>query len=187
MLLNDTQMTSSNLEIANLDSRHPGLTPAMARVFYEAASVCLQRHHQAPVLFELENGPDKSEASVDWLPSDPRLSAAYANVTDTTEAGAYGMCLAAVEHLSDLVAVHRAETLTGADYYIAPKGTGVSDLENAFRFEISGIDQGRRALCDQRLQSKVKQAKAGASSIPAIAGVAGFEQKVILLSPVIDS
>lgn len=180
-------MTTAVLDLENMAGRHPGLTPAIAQSFYEAASVCLQRHHRSPATFELEDGSSKSEASVSWLAESPSLSAAYANTIDTTEAGAYGMCLAAVELLRGLVAVHRAETLTGADYYIAPTGTAVSDLENAYRFEISGVDQGRRSLCDQRLRTKLEQTARGASSMRAIAGVAGFEQKVILLSAATDS
>ena len=180
-------MTLAILDMENMDRRHPGLTPAIAQSFYEAASVCLQRHHEAPTSFHLENGSAESQATVNWLPASPSLSAAYANTIDATEAGAYGICLAAVELLRDLVAVHRAETLTGADYYIAPKGTAVSDLENAYRFEISGLDQGRRSQCDQRLRSKVEQTRRGSSFMRAIAGVAGFEQKVILLSDTIES
>ncbi|WP_435416939.1 hypothetical protein WAB17_08550 [Parerythrobacter aurantius] len=180
-------MTVAVLDMKNMDRRHPGLTPAIAQHFFEAASVCLQRHHEAPAVFQLENGSAESQASVSWLPASPSLSAAYANTIDTTEAGAYGICLAAVELLQGLVAVHRAETLTGADYYIAPRGTAVSDLENAYRFEISGVDQGRRSQCDQRLRSKVDQTKRGTSFMRAIAGVAGFEQKVILLSETIGS
>lgn len=64
---------------------------------------------------------------------------AWANHIDTTEAGAYGVSLAAVEVKSQLVAVRRAETLTGADWYVAPIGSDPDDLENCYRLEISGI------------------------------------------------
>jgi hypothetical protein len=44
---------------------------------------------------------------------------AWANTTDTTETGAYGIAIAAVEVTDGLVTVARAETRTGADYAIA--------------------------------------------------------------------
>jgi hypothetical protein len=97
------------------------------------------------------------------------------------------MCLAALELVAGLVAIQRAETLTGADYYVAPKGSAIDDLEGAYRFEVSGVDKGRRALCDQRLRAKVKQTQDSGHHAPAIAGVTGFEQQVVLLSAVIES
>jgi hypothetical protein len=159
----------------------------MARVFLEAASVCLARHHSSPTDFTIERESAETDASVAWLPTSPSLIAAYANTIDATEAGAYGMCLAALELVAGLVAIQRAETLTGADYYVAPKGSAIDDLEGAYRFEVSGVDKGRRALCDQRLRAKVKQTQDSGHHAPAIAGVTGFEQQVVLLSAVIES
>jgi hypothetical protein len=175
------------LRLDDLDERHPGLTPSMARVFFEAASVCLDRHHEAPVEVVIEREASRTETEVDWLPVSPIIRAAYANTIDTTEAGAYGMCLAALDLVAGLVAIQRAETLTGADYYVAPRGSSPDDLEEAYRFEISGVDKGRRALCDQRLRAKVKQTQDANHASPAIAGVTGFEQRVVLLSPAIES
>lgn len=175
------------LQLRDMEMRHPGLTPAMARVFFEAASVCLARHHTSPTSFTIEREASTTEAEVDWLPLSPALTAAYANTIDATEAGAYGMCLAALELVADLVAIQRAETLTGADYYVAPKGSAIDDLERAFRFEVSGVDKGRRALCDQRLRAKVKQTRQPEDQSPAIAGVTGFEQQLVLLSPAFES
>lgn len=175
------------LRLDDLHERHPGLTPAMARVFFEAASVCLARHHSSPTNFTIERESSKAEAGVDWLPISPALHAAYANTIDATEAGAYAMCLAALELVAGLVAIQRAETLTGADYYVAPQGSGIDDLEGAYRFEVSGVDKGRRALCDQRLRAKVKQTQEPDHSALAIAGVTGFEQQLVLLSPAIES
>lgn len=145
------------LPLADLHERHPGLTPAIGRMFFEAASVCLARHHSSPVDFTIERETSPTETNVVWLDVTPNLNAAYANTIDTTEAGAYGMCLAALELVADLVAIQRAETLTGADYYVAPRGSAIDDLEDAFRFEVSGVDKGRRALCDQRLRAKIRR------------------------------
>lgn len=186
-LFHSGEMTEDALVLHNMHERHPGLTPAMAQVFYEAASVCLERHHAAPANFAVEQSSAHLNASVTWLPVSRALRAAYANTIDTTEAGAYGICLAALERVAGLVAIQRAETLSGADYYVAPTGADIDDLEEAYRFEVSGVDKGRRALCDQRLRAKIKQTQDAGHNAPAIAGVAGFEQKVVLLSLAADS
>lgn len=180
-------MSEASLSLADMDERHPGLTPAMARVFYEAASVCLSRHFDSPTSITIEQEESKTDAEVAWLPTGPSLKAAYANTIDTTEAGAYGVCLAAIELHSGLVAIQRAETLSGADYYVAPLGSDIDDLEEAYRFEVSGVDKGRRSLCDQRLRAKIKQAQDAGHPIPALAGVVGFEQQIVLLSPTLES
>ena len=164
-----------------MDQRHPGLTKSIADATLEAASVCLHRHHRPPEYFDLE-ALDQTTAVVDWVPPNSRVRTAWANETDTTEAGACAMVLAAVELVEGLVTVGRAETMTGADYYVAPQGTALSDLEDCLRLEVSGVDHGGSAVVKQRLKSKLVQAQQGQSNVPAIAGVAGFKVRLILLA-----
>ncbi len=85
-----------------------------------------------------------------------------------------------------LVAVHRAETCTGADWYIAPKGKTVEDLEDCLRFEVSGVDRGNETAVAQRLKKKLKQAAAGDSNLPAMAGVVGFKAALVMLATLED-
>jgi hypothetical protein len=94
--------------------------------------------------------------------------------------------LAAVELGKSLVAVRRAETLTGADYYVAPPGSSAEDLEACFRLEVSGTDKGNRAVMRQRLGSKLEQAAAGSSNLPAIAAVVGFRERAILIADLLE-
>jgi hypothetical protein len=144
----------------------------------------LDRHHASPVDFQITKSKEKTAAAVEWEPSDDRAKAAHANETDATEAGAYACALAAVELAEGMVAVHRAETKTGADYYVAPVGHDSDDLEDCFRLEISGVDSGAEALVAQRLRIKVAQAAAGASNLPALASVVGFKSQLILIEEV---
>jgi hypothetical protein len=178
-----TPMTE--LQLSDLHQRHPGLTPAMAQMFFEAASICLSRHHSRPNDLQIRflEGVE-TQAVVDWQAPTPGLKAAYANTIDTTEWGAYGVSLAAIE-LKGLVAVQRAETLSGADYYVAPIGSEIDDLEEALRLEVSGTDTAGSAGCYSRLQKKIDQTKNAAHDIPAVASVVGFCQKLVLVSEVI--
>jgi len=127
---------------------------------------------------------DRTVASIDWTPPTHRELAAHANETDATEAGAYAMVLAGVELTDGLVAVARAETRTGADYYLLPATATVDDLENSFRLEVSGVDKGDAASVRQRLGAKVRQAAKGMSALPAIAGVVGFASKTMMITDV---
>lgn len=109
---------------------------------------------------------------------------AWANTTDTTEIGAYGVAIAAVEVIDGLVAVARAETRTGADYYLGPPNETREDLEKTLRLEVSGIDQSNPAALRTRLAQKVRQCQKGESVLPAIAVVVGFSNLTLVTEDV---
>src|SRR5467141_1089208 len=123
-----------------MHERHPALTFAIAGSYREAAAVCLSRHHAPPVQVTLSDNDTESSAEVTWAAPDVRTRDAWANATDATEAGAYGCVIAGIEALRNLVAVRRAETGSGADYYVGPSGAGETDLEDCVRLEVSGVD-----------------------------------------------
>jgi hypothetical protein len=175
------------LPLHNMSERHPGLTPAIAACYHQAARVCLDRHHTTPVDFILQENQEELVIQVEWECTDAQCRAAWANEIDTTEAGAYACTLAAVEVTKGLVAVHRAETGTGADYYIGPLDRTADDLEDYYRLEISGIDHGTISKIRYRLQQKVQQARAGNSNLPALAAVIGFQAQLILVQAVEDT
>ena len=165
-----------------MEQRHPGLTKAIADLYTEAASICLDRHHEPPADFEIEAHGSSATATVEWHPPDARTRNAWANATDATEAGAYACALAAVELADGIVAVHRAETLTGADYYVARPGDSLHDLEDCRRLEVSGVDRGPRGVVERRLRTKMGQAAAGRSNLPALACAVGFRARLVMLA-----
>jgi|ERR1017187_7837542 hypothetical protein len=110
------------LPLENLAARHYGLIEPIAGGYLAAARVCLDRHHQSPVNIRIKNATEEKRATVEWERADDRTSGALNNETDTTEAGAYACIIAAVELSESMFAVRRAETGTGADYYVAPAG-----------------------------------------------------------------
>jgi hypothetical protein len=172
-----------SLPLQTLSAHHPGLTPSIAGTYVEAASVCFSRHHTPPIELSLED-VGNSSCDVDWPQLDAKTLRAWSNEIDTTEAGAYGVCLAAVELERGLVAIARAETRTGADYYVAQAGHSGEDLEDAFRLEVSGLDRGTSLAVRQRLNNKVRQAAAGESNLPALAVVVGFAAQLVIISNV---
>jgi hypothetical protein len=157
----------------------------MSGTFFEAAAVCLDRHHSSPTVLAITSDGGASQYQVDFPKPDARTLAAWANDIDTTEIGAYGVCLAAVEVEEKLVAVSRAQTLTGADWYVSPVGSPVDDLENCFRLEVSGTDAGGPGAVQTRLKQKIEQARRGSSNLPAIATVVGFKERAVAIKRVV--
>jgi len=173
------------LPLHRMEERHIGLTQAIADCFYEAACVCLDRHHAPPQEFDLHGDSFKQKTLVEWKSTDDRSKKAWANKDDATRDGAYAFALAATELCLGLCAVSRAETLTGADYYIGLRDKSTDDLENCFRLEVSGTDLDTYEV-NRRLRGKVKQALKGKSNLPAIAAVVGFRVKLITMQKVYD-
>lgn len=167
------------LELEGMASRHVGLTPAVAESYREAALVSLDRHHDSPQEFTLrfEDG-DEKKASIDWEEPDERCKSAWANFDDATRDGAYACAIVATEVSYGLYTVRRAETLTGADYYVSPNEDLPDDLEDCLRLEVSGTALGEGEVM-RRLRVKIKQAEEGKSSLPAIAVIVGFKAKLI--------
>ncbi len=172
------------MNLESMHDRHRALTEAIAATYREAASVCLSRHHVSPVLITLSDNGTNCEAQLNWNVPDSRTLGAWANAVDATEAGAYGCVIAGVEHIRNLFAVRRAETGTGADYYIGPTGSGEDDLEDCLRLEVSGVDAGTYDDVAKRLRVKIRQAQLGNSNLPALVGVIGFSAKLLMLGDV---
>ncbi len=178
-------MNLPQLLIENLDDRHPGLLPSTAANYLDAARVCLDRHHSSPVNFALSNDQQITQTQLNWRPTTDRARNAWANLEDATRDGAYALALAAIEQLRGLVAVRRAQSRTGADYYISPIGQDPDDFEPCYRLEVSGTHLSTPAI-QQRLRQKIIQTQIGSCPLPAIAAVVGFREKVIIIQTVED-
>jgi hypothetical protein len=140
------------------------------------------RASSSPTVFTVENGAMTHQSDVEWAAPDALTLGAWNNSIDATEMGSYACVIAAVELSRGFFAVRRAETGTGADYYTGPLGSGVDDLENCCRLEVSGVDAGNDRDVRQRVLQKVEQARRGESSLPAVAGVIGFAARLIVLA-----
>lgn len=168
------------LKFFDLNKRHVGLTAAIAGGYAEAASVCLDRHHKPQANFKVQDSSLSYVFEADWPKPDSKIKAAWNNEIDTTESGAYAIALASIEETRGLVAIARAETTTGADYYIHTPGRTAEDIETSTRLEVSGTDKGNVPVIKKRLEDKVEQAKKGNSNLPACACVVGFAELLIL-------
>jgi hypothetical protein len=177
-------LMTQRVNINAMHRRHRALTTHVAGYYREAASVCLSRHHSSPEEIRLSDNGTESVAELEWDPPSPRVLAAWANDIVATEDGACCCVIAGVELLRGLFAVRRAETGTGADYYVGPKGSGRDDLENCLRLEVSGVNNGNDKDVIRRLEEKDQQARRGNSNLPALAGVVGFSAKLLMIRDV---
>ena len=152
----------------------------MASNYAEAVRVCLDRHHTSRAEFRLTDNGRIEKAIAEWETADARTKGAWANRDDATRDGAYGLALASVEIMRGLVAVSRAETRTGADYYLGARDAVLEDLEASIRLEVSGTDEGGQSAINSRLKQKLEQANEGRSNLPAMASVVGFRALQII-------
>jgi hypothetical protein len=176
--------TSRDLLLHDLHARHPGVTPVISAYYFEATRVCLDRHHASPIGFVIERGHVSLHVTARWPLTDARTRGAWGNHIDTTETGAYCVALAAMETSDGLVAIRRAEQLTGADYYVARASESADDLEQHRRLEVSGVDRGGIAVLRARLRKKLVQIARGLSNLPAIACIVGFRARIIIAQDV---
>lgn len=175
-----------------LDQRHFGVTQEVGAGIAMCARVCLYRHHKPPttaVTVSAQNTADKPYA-VTWLrPTQRQIESVEKR--DATRDGAYCLALGASEIHLGLFALGRAQTGTGADYYLGPSGNGINvidgelDWERAFRLEVSGIDRcSTEARLRHRLREKLEQARRGRSNLPAMAVVVAFDLRRIVFQEV---
>ena len=160
---------SSLPDLENLHLRHFGLTPAVCASHAEAARVLLDSHGNPPATVAVGRyeASTVTEYTLDWRRVTVREQAAWFEITDATEAAAYSVAISAAEAELELFAVQRVPKGRGADYWVQATPIinlrdGLLDLENAIRFEVTGIEVDRGATYFlRRLSKKVDQIKAG--------------------------
>lgn len=179
-------MSLPTIVMAGLNERHPGLTEEVAAYYAQGARVCLDRHHSPPRNLRIEIRSTNSEYSLNWETTNQDARLAWGNDEDATRDGSYIVALAAIELTEGLVAEHRAQSRSGADYFVALTGTPKGDLENSIRFEVSGIDKSDPPKMRARLQQKKEQTRRGESDTPAIAAIVGFSSAVVLMEHVTE-
>jgi hypothetical protein len=171
--------------LSGLHERHVGLTQEVCAANAQAAAVCLDRHHQPPTTVEVVSPERRVRWDLRWEPADERARRAWANADDATEDGACAVAMAVVEVELGLTAIQRAETKTGADYYLGHEGDDT--LETAYRLEVAGSDRGDTRSLKSRLSRKVRQTRQGKSNLPAIASVVGFRAGEVHLRVDVDT
>lgn len=161
-------------------------------LFDSAQRVVLDRHHTPPVPLRVAVLNAGAEAATltehphGWEVSGARTRAGHANTADATRDAAYGVAISAAGAHLNLVALSRAECLTGSDWYLGPPGQPMGaeedDLERSVKLEVSGVDAGDRSRILERVEQKLTQAEEGDSDLPAVAAVVAFRERLVVLA-----
>ncbi|ABX04034.1 MAG TPA: hypothetical protein DEF47_18125 [Herpetosiphon sp.] len=179
-----TQPVSKRLQLNDLETKIPGLTPNMGRYLIEACSIRLEdQRHSRGVQLSVERRCDtKSDHSFvieDWDEITPRHLAAWTDEEYTTEHAACGIaCLLAVE-LTDYTVINRSRKGTGFDYWLAKQdGDDILPFDkHDARLEVSGIRQGSGKDIENRVKLKLRQTNPSDSmQMPAYVVVVEFSQ-----------
>jgi hypothetical protein len=176
-------MPIPKLPLEEMSSRHPGLIPCLEETCKKSAAVILDKYYRSPEVFLLRDDKNEFDSLVEWEEPDARTKAALNNKDDSKCDGAYIISLAALELSRGMVAIGRTDILSGADYYVAPIGSELDDLENAYKLEVSGTESDLSGF-KTRLNDKVEQAKRGNCNLPALAAVVGYKIKQISIKTV---
>lgn len=179
-------MADGNLEL-DLTRSHP-VSPGGIGYYVTAARVCLDRHHQSPIDFEvtLEAGADAAYTT-QWERSSDADRRLHADATDATEHGAYCVALAAAYSHLGRMALRRTNKGTGADWWLVPIGADVSgppeydlDRDDIVKLEVSGTDLDSPNEVRRRLAKKVDQVRTGRVPVAEqYAAVVGFPTREV--------
>lgn len=159
-----TKTPASFSDLASLHVRHCGLDAGGAGYFAGAAHVALTVELGAgPGELEIANGTRRTRFVLAWPAPGAATASTHRNRIDRAEVGAYAVALAAVEAEYDLVAVGRAEELTGADWILGScvDGLAVRDenlnYEGSVYLEVAGSGDASKADLKRSLDEKKKQ------------------------------
>lgn len=140
------------------------------------------RYHESPA--ELAVVPDPGSTSrmeVAWTGPSAQDRRAHGNTDDATEFAAYGLGLLTVDVHFSLLALRRAQSRSGGDYWLVPAGSEVGaddardfDRTDLVLLEVSGIGRDTEASMRFRLTQKAEQVRRFEKKLPALALVVGF-------------
>ena len=179
---------TDELWLRSLEAHHPGLDASASGHFCGAAAVALARHDTPPTRCNVDALGEHAEHLLWWnLPADDTRRA-HNSRQDATRDGAYAVGLVFTHHRLELVAVARAEDGSGADWYVAPPGrglteTGQPDFDDPMlhRLEVKGRDHG--SLTPAVVQAAGQLARAP-SELPAMLSIVSFADDRVVIAHV---
>jgi hypothetical protein len=168
-----------DLDLSELQSGMPALTPAMGAVLKEAAAVCLSDNgHPIPV--PLHQKRSSGSLLLQWPPATDAMKRTYNDMQRTTELGACGIAILVVRKESGLTVVEQSRKGTGFDYWLGPDDDESLPFAKKARLEVSGILKGSNSQFNYRVKQKLEQTKASDSSrLEAYAVVVEFGRPVV--------
>lgn len=183
--MDSTQNAPDVLEINGTALQNHQITQPVADAMCEAASVCLQEHHNPPHPFVVHVNDKLHKADLVWTIPTSIVKSSHSYINDAVKDGAYAVSLRCAERYLGLITTGQAEAGSGADWYLVPKGThivsdGFPDLDSteSYRFEVSGTSE---STVNYRAKQKEQQIRLGKSAIPGIISIVGFKVAKVVI------
>lgn len=157
--------TMRGINLSDLATGCPALTPAIGMVFAEAAAICLKdRGHTNSIILKI-SGDVSDQLSLTTIEVDDQISRSHNDLQDATEAGACGIAILLVRKLKGYTVVERSVKGTGIDYWLGDE----DDLlfQNKARLEVSGMLNANKNQIAARVKQKLEQTTPSDGSMPA--------------------
>lgn len=162
------------IDLTEITSGCPGITPRFGNHIYEGCVVCLKRknHNNLGTPFVIMNDTSTHELVWDDIFNE-QVDRTWKDQDEATEYGA--VCIAVLLTLknTDYTVIEKSAKKNGFDYWLGDKEDILFDKKA--KLEVSGIFTGEDKEVNKRFQSKAKRlSKYGSSHLPAYIGIVEF-------------
>ena len=183
-------MNHSRIDLAKLFEGLPGLTKRRGGAHYEAALICLEKHHhQSGVQCHL-NSLNENLATLELVWADEiteQTRNSWNDLIEATEWGAAGLAILVILECTEYTIIRRSRRGTGFDYWLGYKkdvdNLGENVLKDEACLEVSGIlSEQKPGRIKQRVREKIKQTKKSDDlGMPAYIVVVEFSSPVVYM------
>ena len=180
----------SIMDLAKLFEGLPGLTKRLGGVHYEAALVCLEKHHQSGVQCHLLNSLNENLSILELVWAEEiteQTRNSWNDLIEATEWGAAGIAILVILECTEYTVIRRSKRGTGFDYWLGYKkdvdDVGENVLKDEACLEVSGIlSEQKRGRIRQRVREKIEQTKKSDDlGMPAYIVVVEFSSPVVYM------
>ncbi|MEM9885410.1 MAG: hypothetical protein AAF849_05915 [Bacteroidota bacterium] len=153
------------------------LSPIRCADLSEAASVCLDRHHEKGQKITIE-GDLTGDFELLWKEVTQQIRDSRNDMDYAVESGAYCLAILVIERLTNYKVVKQSQKRTGFDYWMGRENE--EGLQEQARLEVSGILKGSKGMVNKRMIEKIRQTqKSDNMNIPAYIVVVEFSKPMI--------
>jgi hypothetical protein len=143
------------LNLCELASGLPAITPAFGQHLAEAGAVCLESQgHKMGKLIDVQ-GEHNQQYALQWPPVTDQVIRCLNDPEVATEFGAVGVAVLLAKKLIGYSVIQRSRKGTGFDYWLGEETS--EPFQNKARLEISGIRNGDQKTVKTRVDKKLNQ------------------------------
>ena len=160
------------IDLNELNSGLPAISPAFGSCLAEAGGVCLAAQGHQFDKEMLVQGTHQKSFRLRWPQITQQVLNCWNDLESATEHGAMGVAILLIRKLAGYSVVQRSRKGTGFDYWLG-HDDGIP-FQNMARLEVSGIRKGDERTIKTRVRQKLKQVAKSDGSLPAYIVVVEF-------------